>query len=493
MPASIRRRLRLICAFTVITVAAVMSPAAVAAPPETADAGRQPGAFPGRPGPQNPFLAPDGRGATHGDSQSSGTTPLAGPGAGPHETTMAYGAVCPTTAMDGEGYLIARCVQDGRPSLRLMHPKTLRVLASVPQPPTSRYAVHFYLDRKDRTVIAGGDGHIRRMAHRQGEDGRWRWETEQDWDVRHVLDSGCGEPRCDDIVSVKPDWTGRIWFSSTEGVVGTLNPRTGAVRSVELPAEETVIKAISTSPRGTALTSDHAVYLFGADDDGRPRIVWRESYERGGGVKPGKWYDGSGTSPSFFGPGDDRYLAVMDSASPREQVRVYRVGGPRDERLLCSIPVFDPGASATDNTFIASGRSIIATNTYGYDHFDYTPRPLAGGMTRIDVRQDESGCEKVWDNPTSTTTMAKLSLSKGIVYHFERGYSDGASTYSFMAIDAVTGRTLGRTPLGRHFIYEGLGLSGMAGPDGSYYQGVLGGMVRVGPAAVPGASGASDG
>lgn len=441
--------------------------------------------FPGRLGPQNPFVAPGGVGTAHNDSQSSDSTPLSGPGAGPYDTAMVNGSTCPSTVMDSKGFLVGLCM-DGhdKPSIRLMDPKTLKVLASLPQPPTSQYGVHFYIDPHNRTVISNGDGHVLRVKHRQDSSGTWKLTIEDDWDLSRQVTSHCGAPRCDYLVSVKPDWSGRIWFSSLEGVVGTLDPRTGAVRTMHVPKDERVVKAISTSVRGVALASDYAVYLLRADNRGRPQIVWRETYERDEVVKPGKWTSGSGTSPSFFGPGDDRYLAIMDGGAPRESVRVYRANGPKANRLVCTVPVFDEGSSSTDDTFIAAGRSIITVNTNGYDYFDYTPKPLPGGMTRIDVRKDESGCDVVWNNPTSTTTMAKLSMSKGIVYNFERTVSDaGVPTYAFMAIDAHTGRTLSRTPLGQHFIYEGLQLNGMLGPDGSYYQGVLGGMIRISPAA----------
>jgi hypothetical protein len=246
---------------------------------------------------------------------------------------MVYGPTCPSTVMDSKGLLVGLCM-DGhdKPSIRLMDPKTLAVLASIPQPATSQYGVHFYIDPYDRTVISNGDGHILRVSHRQDSSGQWSPRVDDDCDLSRQVSGHCGVPRCDYLVSVKPDWAGRIWFSSLEGVVGTLNPRTGAVRTLHLPDGERVVKAISTSFRGVALG-------------------------------------------------------------------------------------------------------------------------------------------------------AKLSMSKGIVYNFERTVDDaGVPTYSFMAIDAHTGKTLSRTPLGHHFVYEGLQLNGMLGPDGSYYQGVLGGMIRVSPA-----------
>ncbi|CAL9653465.1 hypothetical protein SUDANB15_06677 [Streptomyces sp. enrichment culture] len=486
MPPSLRRRPWIALSLAAVALTALPQAQATGAPPVRSSASSvAPAPFPGVLGPQNPFVAPHGVGTAHNDSQSSDATPQTGPGAGPYHTSMAYGPTCPSTVMDSKGLLVGLCM-DGhdKPSIRLMDPKTLAVLASIPQPPTSQYGVHFYIDPYDRTVISNGDGHILRVSHRQSSSGQWNLRVDDDWNLTRQVTEHCGAPRCDYLVSVKPDWAGRIWFSSLEGVVGTLNPRTGAVRTLHLPEGERVVKAISTSFRGVALASDYAVYLLRADARGRPRIVWREAYDRADFIKPGKWTEGSGTSPSFFGPGDDRYLALMDGGAPRESVRVYRVDARAGHRLLCTIPVFTEGASSTDDTFIVAGRSVIAVNTNGYDYFDYTPKPLPGGMTRIDVRKDESGCDVVWNNPTSTTTMAKLSMSKGIVYNFERTVDDaGVPTYSFMAIDAHTGKTLSRTPLGHHFVYEGLQLNGMLGPDGSYYQGVLGGMIRVSPAA----------
>lgn len=475
----------------VLAAAALLAtgPAAAAA---AAAPGWHRGPF-GRLGPQNPFAAGGGVGAPHSSTQSSDASPQRGPGSGSSTGTFVPGAACATILLDRRGHPIVQCTDKVVPqpdgtlafiySLRLLDPETFKVLSSYTLPLTGQNGVYYYLDRRDRVVIATGDGHVLRIAHGRTAGGQWRTSVVDDWDVSDHVTGRCGgSSLCDYIVSVKPDWRGRIWFSTTEGVVGTLNTWTGTARSIRLPDGEQVTKAMSTSWRGAAVVSTHALYFLRASWSGKPRIVWRETYDRGGSdLKPGQMVDGTGTSPSFFGPGDDRYVTITDNAEPREHVLVYRVRKDRHKQLICRVPVFAPGASGTDDTSMTAGRSVIAVNTYGYDYFDYTPIPLPGGITRIDVRSDGSGCSKVWTNPTSTITMAKLSVRSGKIYTFERTVTDSTPTYSFVVIDAHTGRTLNKLPLGNSVVYEGLQLNGTIGRDGSFYQGTLGGLVRITP------------
>ena len=443
-------------------------------------------------GPDNPFMAARGVGGPHNDSYSTNRSPQRGPG-GAHVTSSQtlYGNPCPTILVNRAGFPVGNCV-DGvvsadplrlRHSLRILDPDTLDVLASMPLTPLGQDGLYNYLDDKDRIVLGDGNGHVLRVAQDRDARGRWSLRVVDDWDVSaHVTGHCGGTPSCDYIVSVKPDWLGRIWFSTTAGVMGVINPRSGRAHSTRLPAGEQVIKAISASPLGVAVASDHALYLFTADPLGRPRQLWREAYDRGSGIKPGQRNQGTGTSPTFFGIAGTSYLAIMDNADGRGNMLVYRAVGLPGRRLICTVPLFAPNTSATDDTFIATGRGIIATNTYGYDYFNYT-QPLAGGITRIDVRPGESGCDTVWTNPAAATTMPKLAAGTGHLHLIERSATATGPEYVHVAIDARSGATVGRQTIGYDPTYEGIQSSGTFAPTGVYYQGTLAGIVRIsGPA-----------
>src|SRR4029434_11295114 len=81
--------------------------------------------------------------------------------------------------------------------------------------------------------------------------------------------------------------------------------------------------------------------------------------------KPSQVDAGSGTTPTIL-PGG--LVAITDNADPMNVV-VYRTARhlPRRlSRVVCEVPVFRKGASATENSLLGSGRSLIVENNYGY-------------------------------------------------------------------------------------------------------------------------------
>src|SRR5262249_26204555 len=153
--------------------------------------------------------------------------------------------------------------------------------------------------------------------------------------------------------------------SSAKGVVGVLDPDMGVAQSLTLGEGETVGNGMALSPDGVAIVTDHALYLLEAAASGAPQVMWREPYDRGTAIKPGQLTPGSGTTPTFFGPAGYKYVTIVDNADVQENLLVYRVKGGED-RLLCSVPLFAPGASGTDASPIGLGRSVFVSNTYGY-------------------------------------------------------------------------------------------------------------------------------
>jgi hypothetical protein len=107
---------------------------------------------------------------------------------------------------------------------------------------------------------------------------------------------------------------------------------------------------------------------------------------------------GSGTTPTLLG---DDYVTIADNADGRMNLIVYRrAQGFVGQRPVCSVPIFVEGHSVTDNSMIGFNRSIILENNAGYTHArgQHDWSNAGGGITRIDIREDESGCDTVWDN-----------------------------------------------------------------------------------------------
>ena len=74
-----------------------------------------------------------------------------------------------------------------------------------------------------------------------------------------------------------------------------------------------------------------------------------ERRDREAGADAGR----SGTTPTLIGKGR---VAITDNADPMNVV-VYRRKASSRGKEICHEPVFDAGASATDQSLIAAGRS----------------------------------------------------------------------------------------------------------------------------------------
>ncbi|MFB4311005.1 hypothetical protein [Actinomadura sp. GTD37] len=461
----------------------------------------------GRPVPANPHQGPVGTSSMHADSYASDTYPFAGPlGRAPEVLGEAKGGglpgLCSTvTFARRTGLIVAQCTRGQNFVLRLIDPTTLKDLATydLPPRPSTVQAVfslsldkvltdtsggaYYYLDPQDRAVLADSAFHLRRFAHDKGPDGKWRFTVTDDWDLSGYLPHDCAawtnpwpKGECDPITAVGPDWGGLIWWITRNGRVGTVDPESGTVRMTRL-AGESIQNSFAAAEDGVSVVSDHALYRMRADASGMPEVVWRQPYDRGTGRKPGQIDQGSGTTPTFFGDG---YVAITDNADDRMHVIVRR----RDDGgLVCQIPVFASGASATDNSLIGYGDSLFVENNYGYRNFFELPPggSSVGGVSRVDVKPGGQGCETVWTSAErSPSTVAKVSVPAGLLYLYTKEpRKDLLDAWYLTAVDVHTGRTVYKvlTGMGKWFDNNWAPIN--IGPNGTAYVGVLGGLVAV--------------
>ncbi|GAA3195612.1 hypothetical protein [Actinocorallia longicatena] len=457
----------------------------------------------GRAVPRNPSMAAPGYAAMHADSYASDTYPFLGPlGRHPKVTTEAKAnglpGLCSTVNYArSTGLIVAQCVQAANFTLRLIDPATLKDLATftLPPRPSTVEAVtsgdldkvltdtsggaYYYLDSADRAVLADSAFHVRRFAHERTASG-WRFRVTDDWDLSKVVPHSCPtwtNPRpkgeCDPVTSVQPDWKGNIWWVTKHARIGVIDPRTGKVRSVRLKGEA-VQNSFAASEDGVSIVSDHALYLFEARA-GRPVVLWRRTYDRGTRRKSGQLDQGSGTTPTFL---ERRYVGITDNADPRMNVLVYRVS---DGKRICRVPVFDRGHSASDNSLIGFGRSLVVENNSGYRNFvDLKPGASSyGGLSRIDVTA--RGCRTAWTSrERSPSTVAKASVPAGLVYAYtKQPREDGIDAWYLTAIDFHTGRTVFKVLTGTGKYFDNNWAPVTLGPDGTAYVGVVGGLVSV--------------
>ena len=120
----------------------------------------------------------------------------------------------------------------------------------------------------------------------------------------------------DKLFSALPDWSGRIWWVSQAGVVGTIAPDSGAIRTFDTNEQITNSFAVDETG-GVYIVSDAALYRFDAGAGGTPAVTWREEYANSGVRKPGQVSPGSGTTPTLVG---SKYVAITDNADPMNVV-----------------------------------------------------------------------------------------------------------------------------------------------------------------------------
>ena len=437
--------------------------------------------------PRHPFMAANGRSNVHNDAYQTDTYRQSGPLGGPmrmfsqsFDGAGGIGSCGITIAFDSRGRLITTCVSAASVELRLMDPRTLdtiashrlpdRVIPSGVSPFQAPGGAYFYIDHRDRAVVSIGR-QILVVAVRGN-----RLKRVRTYDLSSVI------PADDQLNSALPDWSGRLWFvSRRHGIVGALDRASGRVLGTHRTGEAIGNSFAVDDSGGVFVVTDRAQYRFDAKRSGAPKVSWRQRYDNVRVQKPGQFDAGSGTTPTVMGK---RYLSIADNAA-RMQVVVMRRAKrlPRGRRrVVCEQPVFRRGAGATENSLIATGRSMIVENNYGYFP---PPDATSGGNTtrpgveRVDIRRGGRGCRTVWkSSEISPSTVPKLSLANGLVYLYTKpkGLPDA---WYLTAVDFHTGRTVWRRLVGTGLLfnvhYAGLTI----GPGGVLYSGVLGGTVAI--------------
>ncbi len=445
--------------------------------------------------PRNPFLAEGAWSSIHNDTWMTDAYPGPGPlGQDPSAISMASVgglSLCASLGFDRFGRIVTVCPSSiAPPTAKIIDPETLETIASMSLPdnaPVGDTPVfqdytgggYFFLDQEKRLWVPTRTNRILVLEPLPGSAG---------FAVRRTVDlSGVLDPSKERITSILPDFQGRVWFVSKQsGIVGTWNRRTGVIRSIRLG--EWIQNSFAVDRSGVYVVSDRKLYRLGADGRGKPRIAWKSTYRNSGLTKPGQADDGSGTTPTILEGG---FVAITDNADPMNVV-VYRTAkrlGRGQRRKVCEVPVFPQGASATENSLIGTGRSLVVENNYGYsDPFlPGGPSLSQPGLARVDIAANGRSCRKVWTNDEvrAPTLVPKMSNSTGLIYLYERPDDpSGNEGYYWTAVSFHTGETVWRHYAGSGILFNNNYAGVMLGPDGTAYLGVIGGLVALkdGPA-----------
>lgn len=429
--------------------------------------------------PQHPSLAPDGRSSMHSDAWASDTYRWAGPlGRAPQVGTTWYGiAECATQAFDSRGRMVAVCGDLRGATLRVIDPATMRPVVSrrLPdrrdvggKPPWENLCggTYFYLDDADHAMVATSDRRVREFATSDAR-GRPSLREVRSFDLTDEVASD------DCVIALLPDWSGRVWFVTSQGRVGTLDPGNGPARSIGLG--EQIANTMAVDETGVYVVTTHALYKMAARRSGVPTVVWRAAYDRGRERKAGQLTRGSGTTPTIL-PG--HRVAITDNAEPEMHVVFLDAGTGRE---VCRAPVFSAAGSATENSLVSVGTGVIVENNAGYSSPARTllGRSTTPGLARVDLHGDR--CAVRWtSDEVAPTTVPKVSLATGLLYTYTKPPSAwGVAAWYLTALDARTGRTVFRVRAGLGAAFNNHYAPVTLGPDGSAYVATLMGMVRI--------------
>lgn len=450
--------------------------------------------------PQHPFMAKNGGSNLHNDAYQSDTYNRRGPlGKNLKVSSTNFLQDCGSVTFDTRGRIVTVCVGVNGATLRVLNPTTLQGIASYTLPGREQVGGfsfqnfsgggYFYLDHQDRAVVPTFTGHILTIKVSGN-----KLTLVRDVDLTAIT-QGSG------IQSALPDWSNRLWFVTVSGKVGFINPN-GTVRSLSLPAGETIANSFAMDESGGVfIVSTHALYRFDVRG-GRPHTTWRQTYDRGTRVKPGQVSQGSGTTPTLIdsasSPGGGS-IAITDNYEKKMTVLVYRRGKDGPGPALCKQPIFEDNRGADENSLISVPGGLIAENNYGYVGplpKDVTTRSpdTEPGIVRVNVNYRDGGCRIAWYNKTARipTVVAKASLGSGLLYAYTHPTAAelpwraaplpdalAPESWYFTAFDLRTGKQVWSRLTGTNLGFNNNYAPVSIGPDGAAYVGTLGGLVRI--------------
>ena len=436
---------------------------------------------------QHPFLAESQRSSMHGGAHNWDINTYPGPlgknTRAKHRKFSNIIGVAPNISFDSQGRLITVSIKLNRIELHLLDPETLETIAvqELPEkasPSDNSGGGYFHIDAQDRVLLAPANDTIS-IFQLDDTSGAPKWTLFEEYDISGLLPEGVN------IHDVIPDWSGNLWFVTGGAYLGYRDHMTGKFYTYKLPSDgETIQNSFAVDEEGLYVVSTDALYQFQIHPDTKePFFTWREDYDNGAMQKPGTLSHGSGTSPTLIG---NDLVAIADDGDPFTNIVVYRKSASIDgERLVCKIPLFGSGKSATENSLLVYGNGMVVQNDYGHV---YTGNALktSPGIMRVDVREDRSGCDVIWHNDTFLSqSLPRLSTATGLLYFYtfqKQAPDDLFGGWYLSAVDWETGE-----PLWDRLIGRGTGamidtLSSVTapvvlGPNGAAYAGIRTGVI----------------
>lgn len=415
--------------------------------------------------PQNPSLARNPFNSIHNDPWATDAYNLPAPGPGADVQTLFTGGDCATITFDSLGRLVTLCSTLTRVVAYVVDPRTLQVVAhrevAVRTPDLTDFSGggYFVLDDQDRIVFPARGGLLRLLGTGPGLP-----------DAGSIDVSATLRPD-EQVTSVLPDWRGRYWYVGTRGTVGVV--RDGRAQALDLGGEA-IENSFAVDRDGVYVVTGAALYRLTAGPSGPPREVWRTEYDTGSARKPGQTSRASGTTPTLFA---DWGVAITDNAEPRMNVLV---ADRRTGRVVCRVPVFGDGASATENSLIAVDDSLIVENNHGYEPpvtSTMAGRTTSPGLASVSAVEGE--CAPRWSNDAIhiPSLVSKATTVGGQVLTYTKpADSRGLDAWYFTAVDTRTGDVLWTRLAGTGAPFNNHYAAAYLNRDGDLFVGTLNGI-----------------
>ncbi|ETS82104.1 hypothetical protein PFICI_07106 [Pestalotiopsis fici W106-1] len=395
---------------------------------------------------------------------------------------------------------------------------TLQVLGQWPAPANETLNLAYIEliagDASDRVIVSSQQGRIYSLSisHCPGS-AKFTMDRKIDLSLGDILSEG------ETLLNAMVDTDDNIWFTTgyingTSGLTGgsTASPNSttlgfvtpdNAIKRIHI-AGQVVENGIAVSGTtsfivmgptdGINATGYLAAYRSDEPSNGGIDQVWKLPYSAGSTTKPGAFSRGSGSTPALLG---DQFVAVTDNADGQINLIVAHQNTTTNQ-LACKVPLFMPGSVANDFSatvhFDGTLYSVMLINNYGAPQIfsgqgstdingsfnNKTMMP--GGLTRVDVDTTGAACGVRWVSNITTTAVPILSTATGLLYVYSQDPGlalKGEYVWYLVAVSWDTGDVAWKVKMGSGGIFNDNWLSATLGPDGTFYQWVIGGLAMV--------------
>ncbi len=240
---------------------------------------------------------------------------------------------------------------------------------------------------------------------------------------------------------------------------------------------EAIENGMAIDQSGVYIVTTSHLYKFAASPSGKIQRAWLKEYPgtKGKPLPETISKRGSGSTPTLFGSKDD-LIAITDNADHQINLRVYK---RQTGEQVCFIPLFEPGASANENTVLAYEDNVVVQNWSGASGYRESMRGLQPGLSCFSISRDRKSYRRNWHNDSfASTATARLCTRTGLIYGTIQK-SSVLERYAMAFIDFRTGKQVHELELGRGRGYRIAMSPAYILPDGRLIQPTRRGLVEI--------------